>query len=251
MMTVYTVIFFITGLIFGSFFNVVGLRVPIGKSVVTPRSHCPTCKRYLHAFELIPVLSYILQRGKCRTCATNISPIYPVMELLTGLLFAYSFSRFHWSFELIEVLFLISMLIILTVSDITYMLIPNKLLLFFFFLFLIVRFVKPLNPWWDSVLGAALGFFVLFLIMIVSRGGMGGGDVKLFSLLGFLLGAKQIMIIFFFSSFFGALYGLMMMIFGQYNRKTAIPFGPFIALGTIFTVFNAESVIQWYMNLLS
>jgi len=250
MESVYIGLFFIFGVIIGSFYNVVGLRLPVGESIMFPGSHCPVCKKELRPWELIPVASYFLLNGKCRTCETKISPIYPTIELISGLLFAYSFYRYQWSLELIAVLLLLSLLIIITVSDIKYMLIPNKILLFFSFVFLLVHWINPLTTWSDSIFGAVIGFFLLFLISFISKGGMGGGDIKLFALLGFIMGVKSVLFIFFFSSLFGSLFGLFMMAIGKLKRKTAIPFGPFIALGTVFTLFFSDAIFQWYLNLL-
>lgn len=119
------------GLLFGSFYNVVGLRVPIKRSIVTPRSTCGTCGHQLTPYELIPVVSYLLQKGKCRGCESRISPIYPFFELLTGLLFATAPLVIGWSGELVVALTLISMFMIIIVSDIHYMLIPDKILIWF------------------------------------------------------------------------------------------------------------------------
>jgi leader peptidase (prepilin peptidase)/N-methyltransferase len=119
------------GLLLGSFYNVVGIRVPLKKSIVAPRSACPRCGHQLQALELIPVFSYLLQRGKCRGCQSRISPIYPVFEMLTGILFATAPLFIGWSGEIVVALTLISMFMIIIVSDINYMLIPDKILIWF------------------------------------------------------------------------------------------------------------------------
>ena len=126
---VYTVFFTIIGLVFGSFFNVVGLRVPKGESIVTPPSHCDKCNRRLMAIDLVPVFSYLFLGGKCRTCGAKIGFFYPLMELLTGILFAFAYIQFGLTLELAVALLFSSLLVIITVSDIAYMLIPNKVLL--------------------------------------------------------------------------------------------------------------------------
>src|SRR5690606_12689991 len=142
------------GLFLGSFYNLVGLRVPVKKSIVAPRSACPNCNHQLTALELIPVLSYIIQGGKCRQCKARISPLYPIMELATGLLFVSAPFVIGWNVELIVAWTLISLFVIIFVSDITYMLIPDKILLVFAGIFLVERLFIPLTPWWDSLLGA-------------------------------------------------------------------------------------------------
>ena len=125
-----TVIIFILGLIFGSFFNVVGLRIPKKQSIVYPNSHCPRCQHELAWYENIPVVSYLFLRGKCHHCHMKISPIYPVFELITGSLFAFSFVQFGFTREFIIAILFISLLVIITVSDIHYMIIPDQVLLF-------------------------------------------------------------------------------------------------------------------------
>lgn len=243
--------FFIVGLVLGSFFNVVGLRVPESISIVKPRSACPNCNHTLSASELIPVVSFLFQKGRCRNCHTKISPIYPFFELLTGTLFAFSFYHFGFTKELIVSLTLVSLFIIITVSDIKYMMIPDKVLLFFAPLFLIERIFIPLDPWWNSITGAAVGFFLLLLIAIVSKGGMGGGDIKLFAVLGLVLGWKLVLLAFFMSTLFGAVFGLIGMLMKKVSRGKPMPFGPYIAIGTLVTYFYGEEIINWYsMNFL-
>jgi leader peptidase (prepilin peptidase)/N-methyltransferase len=242
------ILFFIYGLILGSFYNVVGLRVPEGISIVTPRSSCPKCGHQLRAFELIPVISYIFQRGKCRQCKVGISPVYPFFELLTGLLFAGAHHVLGWSSELIIALTLISLFIIITVSDLAYMLIPDKVLLVFAGIFAIERLFMPLSPWWDSFTGGAAGFIILLFIAIISRGGMGGGDIKLFALVGFVVGFKTMLLSFFLATFYGAFFGITAMLLGFVKRKQAIPFGPFIAIGTLSAYFFGEKIVAWYLQ---
>jgi leader peptidase (prepilin peptidase) / N-methyltransferase len=242
---------FMYGTVLGSFYNVVALRVPEGKSIVAPRSSCPKCGHQLTAWELVPILSYFLQRGKCRQCKARISPVYPFFELLTGVLFAIAPLIIGWSGELVIALTLISMLVIITVSDLVYMIIPDKVLVFFAGVFLIERIFIPLIPWWDSLAGAAVGFFLLLLIAVVTKGGMGGGDIKLFAVVGFVLGVKMLLLSFFLSTLFGAFFGVIGLLLGVIKRKQTIPFGPFIALGTLVAFFFGDYLIAEYMSLLT
>lgn len=245
-----TKLLFIYGLILGSFYNVVGLRVPEGKSIVSPRSSCPKCGYLLGARDLVPVLSYIFQKGKCRRCKAGISPVYPIFELLTGVLFAFAYIRLGLVPELFVALLLISLFIIITVSDLAYMIIPDKVLIVFAVIFFAVRFVIPLDPWWDSIVGATVGFSLLLLIAVFSSGGMGGGDIKLFALIGFALGLKGLLLSFFLSTLFGALFGGLGLVLGILKRKQAIPFGPFVAMGTLTAYFFGERIIQAYLSFL-
>lgn len=200
--------FFLFGTTFGSFYNVVGLRVPKNIPFVNDHSHCPNCDHRLRWHELIPVASFIWQKGRCRNCDTRISPLYPSMELLTGLLFAYSYFIFGFQLELITAILFISLLVIISVSDIAYMLIPNKFLIFFLPLLIIIRIIVPLNPWYDMIIGAFLGFALIALIIFISKGGMGAGDMKLFFVLGIVLGWKQVLLTFFLASLIGTIFGI-------------------------------------------
>ncbi|SEM33209.1 leader peptidase (prepilin peptidase) / N-methyltransferase [Mesobacillus persicus] len=240
---------FLYGVILGSFYIVVGLRIPAGKSIVYPGSSCPTCGHKLRAWELIPVLSYFLQKGKCRGCQSRISPIYPSIEFLTGVLFATAPLVVGWNYELIIALTLISLFIIIFVSDLAYMIIPDKVLLFFAGLFLLERIFIPLTPWWDSLLGAAIGFVLLLVITLISKGGMGGGDIKLFAVIGFVAGTKTLLLSFFFSTLLGAVVGLILMAIGVVKKGKPIPFGPFIAAGTLVAYYFGDTLISTYLNL--
>lgn len=245
----YTCLFFIYGLIFGSFFNVVGLRVPKKESIIAPPSHCPICNHRLGVLDLIPVLSYVFLRGKCRKCKTKISAIYPFMELMTGLLFAFSYWMIGFQIELLVALLFVSLLIIITVSDIQYMLIPNKILLPFGIVLLILRFIFPLSPWWDSLAGAMIGFGLLLFIGIVSKGGMGGGDIKLFFVIGLVLGTLHTVLTLFLAALIGSVIGLIILRIKGKGRKTPIPFGPSIAFAALIAYFFGTELVDLYGNL--
>lgn len=240
---------FLYGLLLGSFYNVVGLRVPVKQSIVAPRSACPKCGHQLTWFELIPVLSYMMQGGKCCQCKATVSPIYPIVELMTGLLFVSAPLVLGWSTELIVAWTLISLFMIIFVSDITYMLIPDKILLVFAGIFLLERLFVPLTPWWDSLLGAAVGFVLLLAIAVVSKGGMGGGDIKLFALIGFVVGTKVMLLSFFLATLFGAFFGVFALLLKLVKKGDPIPFGPFIAIGTLLAYFFHEQILSVYLQL--
>lgn len=241
---------FVLGAILGSFYIVAGLRVPEGESIVAPRSHCPDCQTTLTSTQLIPIFSYIFQKGKCRNCKTKISPIYPIFESITAFLFTISPLLVGWSKELPVALALISLFVIITITDLKTMLIPDKVLLVFFILFIILRTISPLTPWWDSLVGGAAGFIILFLLAVVSKGGMGGGDIKLFGVIGIVLGFYKVLLTLFFSSLIGAIFGLNKLIKNEATRKSAIPFGPFIAVGALISYFFGNDLLDWYIGLL-
>ncbi len=249
MTLIWIILFFIYGIIFGSFFNVVGLRVPKKESIVSPPSHCTTCNRRLRALDLIPVFSYLALRGKCRGCGQKISPIYPLIEFITGVLFAFSFFRLGFSYELIIAILFVSLLVIITVSDIAYMLIPDKVLLPFAISFLILRWLIPTSPWWDSLLGAAVGFTVLYFIAVVSKGGMGGGDIKLFFVIGLVLGTVNTLLTLFFASLIGSVVGIYVLRKTGKGRKTPVAFGPSIAVAAVISYFFGADFVEWYQQL--
>ena len=245
----YTLLFALLGAIFGSFYNVVGLRIPKGESIVSPPSHCTSCQKRLTGIELIPVFSYILQGGKCRGCKTKFSPIYMLTELVTALLFAFAYVKIGLEWELAVALLFISLLVIINVSDIAYMLIPNKILLFFLPLLVIARIFAPLDSIWDSVVGAVVGFAVLLLIAMISKGGMGGGDIKLFFVIGLVLGTLHTLLTLFLASVIGMFVGIIVLKIRGQGRKTPVPFGPSIAVAAIIVYFYGQQMIDSYMNL--
>ena len=245
----YTIIFGIFGLVLGSFYNVVGLRVPKGESIVNPPSHCTSCGKRLTALELIPVLSYLIQGGKCKGCGVKVSPIYCFTEIITALLFALCYVKFGFTAELAVALLFVSLLVIINVSDIAYMLIPNKILLFFLPFLIVARIISPLEPWWDSLLGAVIGFSMLLLIAVVSKGGMGGGDIKLFFLIGLVLGTIHTLLTLFLASVVGMIVGIIVLKVRGQGRKTPVPFGPSIAVGALLAYFYGNQLIEWYWQL--
>ena len=242
-------LFFVYGLVFGSFFNVVGLRIPKGKSIVRPPSHCTVCDRNLTFKDLVPVFSYVFLKGKCRGCGTKIHWVYPVMELVTGLLFVFAYYQLGFTLELVVAVLFVSLLVIITVSDIAYMLIPDKILLFFLIPLIVLRVFEPLSPWWDSIIGAVVGFGVLFLIAVVSKGGMGGGDIKLFFVIGLVLGWIPTLLTLFIASIIGTVIGIISLRLTKKGRKTPIPFGPSIAIAAIIAYFYGDMIVDWYVNL--
>ncbi|WP_369700006.1 A24 family peptidase [Bacillus sp. AFS041924] len=233
---------------FGSFFNVVGLRVPMGKSIISPRSSCQNCGYKIGAKELIPVFSFTYQRGKCRSCNSSISTIYILIELLTGGLFVLALHEVGVQKELMIALSLISLFMIIVVSDIKFMLIPDRILLIFLFIFILERMFIPLDPWWSSVVGALGSFIVLLLISIISKGGMGGGDIKLFGVIGIVLGWKLTLITFILACFSGSIFGFVLIMAGKTKKRSPIPFGPFIAIGGLISYFYSKTLLEYYIS---
>ena len=252
-MTIFISIFmFIMGTLFGSFYNVVGYRLPKGESIVFPPSHCPKCNHKLTFFELIPILSYVFQKGKCKKCHQKISLFYPIFETLTGILFVLSYLSYGLSYELIIVLTFISMMIIIVVSDYNYLIIPDSVLIIFgSLLFIEILLINGLNAALLALLDGFLAFITMFLLkklgdFIFKKESMGGGDIKLLFLFGMVL-SYPIAIL---SIFVGSLIGLPIALLILYKKKDhVIPFGPFLAAGaTLLLLLNIDinTIINLY-----
>ncbi|WFA04003.1 A24 family peptidase [Bacillus sp. HSf4] len=241
---------FLSGLVLGSFFNATGRRIPGKISLIFPRSSCPVCRRKLTSLELIPVLSYLFLRGKCKGCKSPVSILYPAVELLTALLFVLAGLRFKSPGELLLMLALFSLLLIVLVSDIAYMVIPDAILCFFLPFFVIGRMLVPLEPWYSGLTGAAAGLLLPFIVKLFAKDGIGGGDVKLFAVIGFVLGARLIFPVFFISAAAGTLLGFAGMIAGKVKGSEPIPFAPAILIGTVIVCFYGEPLIDSYIELL-
>ncbi len=224
------------------------MRLPLNKPFANERSECPSCHQTLTWYELIPVVSFVLLGGKCRQCRKRISVMYPVVELLTGCLFVLSYLQFGIRLELAASLLLVSMLTIILVSDISYMIIPNKILLFFLPLFCLIRIIEPFDPWYSPIIGSLVGFVIIAIIIIVSRGGMGAGDMKLFAVLGVILGLNKVLLAFFLSCITGAMVGAVLLLFKVVERKQPVAFGPYIIIGTILAYFYGDPILDWYLS---
>lgn len=215
----------------GSFYALVAYRLPRGKSVVLPSSECPKCAHRLLRRDLIPLLSYVMLQGRCRMCGQPISPRYPVMELLTGILFGLAY---HWSEsgpQLVAGLVLVSFLLILSFIDAEHMILPDRLTLSGAGVGLFCSFLGWTGiSWGYSFLGWIVAVAVLGVVSILSRGGMGGGDVKLLGMIGTFIGPADAVIALFAASFFGVVAAFILIALGRRTRHDPLPFGPFLAL---------------------
>jgi len=246
------ILVFIIGTVFGSFYNVVGYRLPKGESIVAPPSHCPNCNTKLGPLELFPIISYLLQKGKCKHCQKRISAFYTIFELLTGLLFLLSYISFGFSLQLIIVLTFISMLIIIVVSDYNYMIISDEVLIFFgIILGLEIFLINGPNEFVKSIASGILAFVTMFAIkkfgdFIFKKESMGGGDIKLMFIFGLVLGYPVAIM----SIFVGSIIGLpISLILLNKNTEHIIPFGPFLAAGAIILLLlhiNLDTILNLY-----
>lgn len=241
------------GAIVGSFLNVVILRLPNEEaSIAFPGSHCPQCKTALHWYENIPILSYLVLRGKCRTCKVGISLQYPLVELCMALLSAALWNRFALSLEFaIYFLFTAALLVIIFI-DIQHQIIPDTISLPGILVGFAGSFVSSQITWQQSGLGVLLGGGVLYAVaysyyLFTKREGMGGGDIKLLAMIGAFLGYQSLLYVIFFSSLTGSLVGLLAMIKQKKGGKTRIPFGPFLALGALTYLFLHEQIYTLWL----
>ena len=235
----YIIAIFIIGTIFGSFYNVVGYRLPKGKSIVSPPSHCPNCQKKLSPIELIPIFSYIFSKGKCRNCKQKITPFYLVFELVTGILFVLTYLAFGFTVNIIIPLTFISMLIIIVISDYLYMIINDSVLLFFGCL-LTVEILIIYGPivLLKHLVGAVLAFITMFLLkkmgdFIFKKESMGDGDIKLMAIFGLVIGYPMSILAIFLGSVIGLPISLITI---NKNPEHIIPFGPFLAIGAIIVI---------------
>lgn len=237
----YSVVIFIFGITLGSFYNVVGWRLPKGESLIFPSSHCTKCNHKLGASELVPIFSYLFLGGKCKNCGDKISLFYPIFELLTGLLFVIAYWVFGFSMEFIISLVFISVLLIVFISDYQTMIIPDEVLIFGSILIIILLFIKGgLLLAIDGLVNGAISFVIMFLLkkmgdFMFKRESMGGGDIKLMFLIGLVLGFEMSIISIFIASFIGLPISIGIM---YLKKDDIIPFGPFLSIAAIIILLS-------------
>lgn len=232
---------FILGTIFGSFYNVVSYRLPKGESLIYPRSHCPNCNHILRFWELIPIFSYIIQKGKCSNCKQKISIFYPISEILCGLLFVICYLSFNISFNLIIALTFTSLLVIVILSDYYYMIIEDSVLLFFGILLIFeIYFINGIDILLHSLVNAIISFIIMLLIkifgdFIFKKESMGGGDIKLMAIFGLIIGWKLSIITIFLSAFIALPVSVFIL---KTNKNHEIPYGPFLSIAALIIYFS-------------
>ena len=246
------ILFFIMGTVFGSFYNVVGYRVPKGESIMYPPSHCTKCNHKLGPLELIPILSYIFLGGKCKNCKDKISCFYPIFEFMTGLLFALSYIVFGLTLDCLLSIVFISMLLIIIISDYQTMIIPDSVLIFFGITILVIKyFIVGYPSILYCLLDGVIAFIFMFLIkklgdFLFKKESMGGGDIKLLGVFGIMFGYIMAM----FSVFLASVIGLpISLILIRKKDSHEIPFGPFLAVAAIIIVLckiDFNTILQFY-----
>jgi len=238
------------GLTFGSFANVCIHRLPRKESVVSPRSRCPSCNTQIAAWDNIPVFSYLLLKGKCRQCATSISTTYPIIEAVTALLILAGFIKFGVSWKFVIFCVVGPTLVIITAIDIKHKRIPDIIILpGIVFGLAAGSYLVGLK---DSSIGLLVGGGTFLLTSEVyyrvrGRVGMGGGDIKFIAAVGALLGWQQVLLVIFLSALAGSLVGLVGLATKKINVMSQIPFGPFLAGGTLVAYFSGERIVYLYV----
>lgn len=266
---------FVFGLVLGSFLNVCIVRLPAGKSIVMPGSACPLCGEPIKPYDNIPVLSYMMLRGKCRACSARISPLYPAVELLTGLLFLACYHAFGLTVEGLKWAAFSSLMIVLVFTDLRERLLPDTVNFTGLGIGLALSFfAKPAdgtanwlaNRWFDypppapalsfvdAVFGAAIGSGVLWLISegyfrIRGREGMGLGDVKMMMMAGSFLGLKRTVLTLLVGSLLGSILGLAFILAHRKGAEYELPFGTFLGMAALLVVFFGTPVVNWYQSL--
>ena len=244
---------FIAGAAFGSFLNVCIYRIPKNISILKPRSYCPGCKQYIPYYLNIPIISWILLRGRCNNCKTGIPLRYPLVEILSGLFTLVTFLRFGFSSEFFMYIIFIYFLIVISFIDLDTNLILNKLLIVMLSFGILFNLFFNVILWEDGFLGIIAGGAFMILVsllgkVVLRKESLGMGDVKLAAAAGFFLGWKMIL----FATFFGFLLSLpvliVLMVFGKLKFGQYIPLGPFLAMALITFVYWGETIIQWYWN---
>lgn len=237
---------FIFGLIIGSYSNVCIYRLPKKESVCFPGSHCTACDTPIRAIDNIPVFSYLFLGGKCRACGQKISIVYPLIEIVIALLLVAVFVTFGVSWEFLIYAVVCPALVIITVIDYHHKIIPDRITLPGIVLGLGAGWylVGPIN----SILGFLLGGGLFYLLAVLSNGGMGGGDIKFIAAAGALLGWQKVLLVIVLGATLGSIIGLILMVAQKKDRKSQIPFGPFLAVGTLIAIFFGEDLISMYLR---
>jgi len=243
------------GLIVGSYLNVLIHRIPRGKSTVLPRSSCPYCRGPIRARDNLPVLSFLLLRGRCRLCRAPISWRYPVIEGLTATLFMASFFKFGISPGLVLALVFSCLMVLLAAIDMEHFLLPDRLTLPGIVIGLALQLWAPMPGFLDAVVGTLIGAGILILVINYwywwrGEEGMGIGDVNMLALIGAFLGWQGVLTTMVLATSSGALVGIGMLLAGRLGMRSRLPFGFFLALGGLLTLFFGDLLVAYYSGLL-
>jgi leader peptidase (prepilin peptidase)/N-methyltransferase len=273
MISIVVVIF---GLLVGSFLNVCIVRIPRGRSIITPPSHCPRCKEHIRFYDNIPLVSFAVLRGRCRSCGERIPWRYPAVELTNAVLYVMAYREFGLGGETLMVMAICSSLLVITFIDLDHMIIPDAITLPGMLVGLTIaplvmsslndplpfhlsRLLPHAGPYLvgflNSCIGLLFGAAPLFAIGWVwerlrNIEAMGGGDVKLMGMVGSFLGWKSALLTIMIGALTGSIVGLILILLRRHKAQNVIPFGPFLAAGTLITIFYGFDILNWYLGLL-
>lgn len=247
------IIFIIYGLVIGSFLNVVIFRIPAGLSIVKPPSQCGSCGTRIRPIHLVPVFSYVFLRGKCAYCHDEISPRYPLIEALNALIYFLLYLKYGMSIEAVLLALFSSVMLVVAMIDYDNMdvylstLIPGGVLAA---LYMLNGYLEG-EAMLSHVLTALTGMGFILLVILVTRGGMGGGDIWILGLIGLILGPLHTLLSFFLTSIIGGALAVFILLSGRKKRKEGIPFGPLLIIGFYISLFFGSELINAYLSLLN
>ena len=251
---IYSVFAFAFGAVVGSFLNVCICRMPKDESVVLPPSHCTNCDYLIRWYDNVPMVSYLLLKGRCRSCGEPISAQYPLVEFLNGALTLALFLKFGPSFVFAVLFLFCSALVVITFIDLEYQIIPDMITLPGIVIGFALSFLIPNFGWLSSLIGILSGGGSLLLIAylyqaVAKKDGLGGGDIKLLAMMGAFFGWKAILFIIFAASLAGSAIGITVMLVQKKDATLAIPFGPFLASAAVLYIFCGNQIIFWYLHM--
>jgi len=252
---------FLLGLVVGSFLNVCIYRIPRRLSVIMPPSRCPSCNIPIKPWDNIPIASYILLGGRCRFCKSRISFRYPLVEFLNAALYVLVLWRFGFGWHAVLYFAFSSALLVISFIDLDFQIIPDRITLLGIPIgFLAGSFLLP-DPFVrssllgvkESLIGMIIGFGFFYLVALLGsaifkKEALGGGDIKMMAMVGGLMGWKTVILTTFLGSLTGSVFGILLIVLKGKGKKAQIPFGPFLALGTIITLFYGQEIASWYLG---
>jgi len=242
------------GLVIGSFLNVCIYRLPRSESLAFPPSRCAKCGHKLKPLDLVPVFSYLFLGSRCRYCGEKISIVYPAVEILNAGLYLAVYFCFGLTWELLVYGSLISLLIVAAFVDFRFQIIPDEIIIIGLILGVVYAATGISGYWLDKIIGAAAGALPLLIIglcslFILKKEGMGGGDIKLMAMAGLIIGWRLVITSLLFGVILGALISIALMLLKAKKRGDYLPFGPFLALGIVLSIFFGNDIIHWYISL--
>ncbi len=239
----------IVGLVIGSFLNVCIYRIPRGESIAKEASHCTSCGQKIKRYDLIPVFSYLILQGHCRNCKAKISPRYAIVEFITASLFFLCAYKFKYTAETLLYTIFCCLLITMAYIDKDTMEIPDGIHIAIAATGLALMGLSDMH-WYERVIGFFSVSVLLLIVAIITKGGMGGGDIKLMAASGLVLGWKLCILGFIIGSIAAAVYGIIVSKFKRENMKLKIPLGPFLAVGMLISLFVGDIIIRLYLGVL-